>query len=359
MLLTLLVLGCTPASDVPKDTEPSPTDTTDPTDPVTTEPERATLAGDVTWTVDFGPDSEAAGLTDCSYTRTYTGAEDGSAPWLCPDCDAVFLADVELIDGLDDCYALIATTEPLATEYLGYGGGVWYRGAGSWLTERGPATVDGDTLTISQTVTPEELGVDYGFEIGGTLTLGTELGDPNRGFVAPDTYACGWPKADPPPYTGDYAAAVGAPLPDGVFADVCEEPVRLQDFAGAYVVVDISAMDCGPCQDAARAEEEFVASLEAAGIVVHVVTLLAPSLSDTAGTPTTAQLQDWIDRYGVTSPVLADRVWGLSVVGQQIPDDFGYPTFLVVAPDLQVVDLQVGFGDWSSIEEIIVADAGG
>ncbi len=357
----LLLVACTPVEDVSKDTLPGNdvTDTDTDTPPTPTEGERATLVGDVTWSVDFGPDSEAAGMADCSYTRTYTGAEDASAPWLCPACEGVFLADVDLTAGLEDCFALVSTSEPLATEYLGYGGGVWYRGAGSWLTERGPATLDGDQLTISQTATAEELGEDFGFDIAGVLTLGVEAGDPNRGFVAPETYACGWPKADPAPYTGDYAAAIGATLPDGIFADICEEPVRLHDFAGTYLIVDISAMDCGPCQSAADEEEAFVASLEAQGLPVHVITLLAPSLSNTAGTPTHAELQDWIDGFALTSPVLADRVWGLSVVGQQIPDDFGYPTFVVVAPDLTIVDIQVGFGDWSSLEEIIVADAGG
>jgi hypothetical protein len=59
------------------------------------------------------------------------------------------------------------------------------------------------------------------------------------------------------------------------------------------------------------------------------------------------------------SPVLADRVWGLSVVGQHIPDDFGYPTFLVVDPNLEILDLQVGFSDFSDMTDVILADAGG
>jgi len=350
--LLLLLAAC--GSD-PKDDSGVPTATDTATDSTSTPTASmlATVDGEVTWTVDFGPDSEAAGLTDCAYTRHYTGSADDSAPWLCPACDEVFVVDVEFTAGLDDCYASVSSTAPLEVEYLGYGGGVWYRGSGSWLTERGPAEVDGDTLTVSQEVSPEESGGDYSFAIAGALTLGATEGVSFHGSAATETYACGWPKADPAPYEGDYVGVPGAMLPDGVFHDVCEEPVRLHDFAGSWLVVDISAMDCPPCQDAAETEEAFVEEMAAAGIPVKVITLLAPSLSDSAGTPTQRELQDWIDSFGLTSPVLADRVWGLSVVGQQIPDDFGYPTMVVVDPQLTIVDVQVGFGSWTEFAELI------
>jgi hypothetical protein len=319
---------------------------------------RGTIEGEITWAVDFGSASEADGLTDCAYTRHYVGTQDLSAPWLCESCETVFVADVEVIDGREDCYDRISTLAPLDVEYLGYGGGAWYRGAGSGLTERGPATVDGTTLTVEQIVPDTESGGDYSFEIAGSLTLGTDAGDPYHGYFPPDTYACGWPKADPEPYTGGYAVELGKTVPDGVFHDVCEEPVRIHDFAGSYLIIDISAMDCPPCQTAARTEEAFVATMEAQGIDLHVVTLLAPSLSDTAGTPTTRELQSWINEYSLTSPVLADRVWGLSVVAAQIPNDFGYPTFVVVSPELEVLDISAGFSTWDSMGSTIRADAG-
>jgi len=318
---------------------------------------RVTADGEVTWSVDFGPESEAAGMEDCAYVRHYSGGEDRSAPWLCPGCDVVFKLDVELTSGRADCYDLIADSDPPETEYIGYGGGVWYRGAGTWLTERGAATVTADSVTIEQSATSEELGADYGFEIGGTLTLGSDDGDPYGGFFPPDTYACGWPKSDAPEYAGDYVGEIGATLPDGAFTDICDEPVRLHDFAGEYLIVDISAMDCGPCQQAAGEEEAFVEEMAAAGTPVHVTTLLAPSLSDTAGTPTHRELQQWIDAFELTSPVLADRVWGLSVIGQQIPDEFGYPTFVIVSPDLEILDIQVGYGGWDGMSAVIAADA--
>jgi hypothetical protein len=316
-----------------------------------------TVAGTITWNVDFNATAEADGAEDCAYTRTYFGVEDNSAPWLCPGCDAVFLADAEITEGREACFDVVSTSDPADTEWLGYGGGVWYRGSGAWLSERGPATEADGVITVEQVVDEADSGGDYAFDIRGALTLGEQPGDPLAGWTPAETYACGWPKADPAAYEGDYVAAVGATLPDGVFHDVCEDAVRLHDFAGTYLVVEISAMDCPPCQDAASEEEAFIASMAEEGIAVHVVTMLAPSLSNTAGTPTTDELQEWIDAFDLASPVLADRVWGLSVYGQYAGDDYGYPTFFVVAPDLEIIDINVGFGSYDTFADVIRADA--
>lgn len=343
------------ASCAGTDASPDDTDVVADTDSDLTE--QATVSGTITWNVDFNAAGEAAGGTDCAYTRTYAGVEDNSAPWLCPECESVFLADVTLSEGRTECYDQVTTAAPGETEWLGFGGGVWYRGSGGWLTERGPAMRDGDSFNVSQAVSDTESGGDFAFDIQGTLGVGVQQGDPFAGWSPAETYECGWPKADPAPYEGDYVAALGATLPDGVFHDVCEDVVRLHDFAGAYLVVEISAMDCPPCQAAAGQEEAFVAAMADEGLPVHVITMLAPSLSDTAGTPTTGELEEWIEAFDLHSPVLADRVWGLSVVGQHA-DDFGYPTFLVVAPDLEILHIGVGFSSYDEFAEVIRADAG-
>lgn len=324
--------------------------------PVTT---RGTLAGSITWEVDFDEVAEAGGATDCSYTRDYSGSEDLSAPWLCPACTLLFHADTALQEGDAACYAQVSTSDPTPSEWLGYADGLWYRAASSALTERGPASVEGDTLTVSQEVDSEASNGDaLTFSIHGSLRLGEEAGDPLHGWGASETYACGWPKADPPPYSGDYTADVGDPLPDGLFPDVCEDRVRLHDFAGKYLVIDVSAMDCGPCRSAAADEHAFVTAMAAEGLAVEVLTLLAPSLSDTAGTATTEDLTWWIDTYGLDSPVLGDRVWGLSVARPAVgEDEFGYPTFLVVAPDLTVIGHQVGYSSFDKIADQIRGDA--
>jgi hypothetical protein len=340
LVLALLAACGGPDRDTELETD-VPVDTDVPT------PTIATLSGDITWSVDFGATSEAAGHADCAYTRTYSGVEDRSAPWLCPDCDDLFRADIVLSGR--DCYDQVSSDDPAPTEWIGYHDGTWYRAAGSPLTARGAATRDASALTVGQRVESDVSGGDWAFDIAGTLAIGETEGDAQHGFVPPASYACGWPKASPAAYTGDYLTTVGATVPDGVFTDICDEPVRLHDFAGDWFVVDISAMDCPPCQAAASDEEAFVADLGSSGIPVHVVTLMAPSLTDTAGTPTHEQLQQWIDRFELTSPVLADRVWGLSTTGIPLGEDFGYPTFIVVAPDLSVTSTSVGYSSWDDI----------
>ena len=355
-LLLLLACDPTPATDKapPGDsaTDDSATDDSA-TDDSATDAVRGTLDGSITWSVDFDADAEATGVTDCTYTRTYDGSEDTSLPWLCPTCSLLCVADVAIIDG-QDCYDSVSTSTPSPTEWVGYADGLWYRASTSSLTERGPATLDGDTLTVSQVSEPTSAaGGTVSYTLSGTFTLGEEPGAADHGVAPSATYTCGWPQADPPPYTGDYSLSVGAELPDGLFPDVCGDMVRLHDLTETFLVVDVSAMDCGPCRSAAEDEESFVAAMAEEGIDVVVVTLLAPSLSLTSGTPTTAELQDWIDTYDLHGPVLGDRLWGLSVVGTATGDDFGYPAFVVVDPDRTVLDIHVGYSSFDDMAATI------
>jgi thiol-disulfide isomerase/thioredoxin len=330
----------------------------------TTQPEpvkRKTMSGDVTWQVTFDDAAKAAGASNCSYTRHYEAVEDRSAHWLCPSCEVMFQADVQLSDGLEDCFSQISSTPPNAKEWLGYAGGVWWRGAGGPMTEQGTVAIEGTTATTANVVTDLKYSPDggfFGFDVGGQLTLGEEEGDPWNGFVPPATYECGWPKANPPEYTGDYQLKKGGTLPDGLFRDKCGEVVRLHDFKGAYLVVDMAAIDCPPCQQMASEEEQFVADMAAQGIEVHVVTLLAPSLSNVFGNTSQTQLKSWSTKYKLASPVLGDRGWGLSVFEPAIgTDNIGYPSWAIVTPDLKVLNFMTGYGGFSEIKTAIVADA--
>ena len=132
--------------------------------------------------------------------------------------------------------------------------------------------------------------------------------------------------------------------------------MRLHDFAGSYLFVDMSAMDCPPCQQMASGEEAFVASLAGQGIDVHVITLLAPSLANPLGETTTTMLDQWINTYALQSPVLADRGWGLTMFLEAIMDP-GYPSWVLVAPDLTVIEFGSGFGGWSERQDSILAHA--
>jgi peroxiredoxin len=321
---------------------------------------RKTLSGDITWKVTFDDAAKMAGATDCSYTRHYEAKEDTSAPWLCPSCEAAFLADVKMTAGLVDCFPQVSDTQPAATEWIGYSGGKFFRAPGGPLNEQGTATVTATTVTMANTVPASAApkGGMLSFDVSGSFTAATEIGDPKNGWVAPATYACGWPKADPAPYTGDYSLKVGGELPDGLFHDSCGEAVRLHDFKGTYLVVDMSAIDCPPCNSMAAAEEKFIADMAAKNIKVNMITLMAPSLSNTTGVTTKKQLDAWIKKYKLTTPILSDRSWGLSTFGIAIPADMlGYPSLAIVRPDLTVMSFESGFGDFAAIETEIETDA--
>ncbi len=321
---------------------------------------RKTLSGDITWKVTFDDAAKMAGATDCSYTRHYEAKEDTSAPWLCPDCETAFLGDVTMTAGATDCFPQVSDTPPAKTEWIGYGAGKFYRAAGGPLNEQGTANV-GATMVTMANIVPAAAAPKGGmisFDVSGAFTSATELGDPRNGWVSPATYACGWPKADPPPYTGDYALKVGGILPDGIFHDSCGEAVRLHDFKGTYLVVDMSAIDCPPCNTMAAAEEKFIADMAAKNIKVNMITLMAPSLSNPTGVTSKKQIDAWIKKYKLTTPILSDRSWGLSTFGVAIAQaDLGYPSLAIVDPDLKVLSFESGFGDFAAIEAEIAKDA--
>lgn len=330
------------------------------TDPQPQPAKIATLSGDVTWQVTFDAAAKAAGATDCSYTRHYEAVEDRSAKWLCPTCEIMYRADVQVTVGLADCYSQVSSATPAETEWIGYGNGVYFRGLGGPLTQQGTATLSATDVQVANTVEGLQApaGGTLGFAVTGELKLGEAEGDPMNGWVPPATYACGWPKANPPEYTGDYLLKKGSVVPDGLFKDSCGEVVRLHDFKGSYLVVDMSAMDCPPCQSVASGEEKFVADMAAQGITVHFVTLLAPSLGDVFGETTQTMLKTWIDKFELTSPVVGDRGWGIAVFEPAIgADQIGYPSWTVVDPDLVVVDFASGFDSFETVKSIIVADA--
>jgi hypothetical protein len=320
--------------------------------------ERATISGELTWQVTFDADAQAAGATDCSYTRTYQGVEDRSAPWRCPACDAIFHADVVLTAGASDCFPQLSPDAPPdEAEWIGYGDGVWYRGS-EIAREQGTARGDETMVAVANAVMGQAVpaGGLVDFTVAGNLTLGKEEGDPDHGFVAPASYACGWPKADPPPYQGDYLVAIGKTMPDGLLLDACEEPVRLHDFQGRYLLLKMSARDCVPCQAMAKEEEAWVADLGAQGVDVQVITLLARSLAQPLAPTSTAMLEAWATKFDLTSPILGDRALGAAIFLPLYPETLAYPSWLLVDPDLRVMQYGSGFGGFEEITAAVLAD---
>ncbi len=323
-----------------------------------------TIEGSITWDVDFDSTAEAAGFVDCSYQRVDGGgAEDRSSPWRCRDCDVQFQVMTSLDEGLD-CYHQIASDAPEFLEWLGTGPDGFYRtgSPNAPLAALGVAQPSTNGFDVAYVVDLELEDGGFTFDIRGAFTESTAQGDPLHGLTPPETYACGWPKADPPPYSGDYVLSLDTTIPDGAFVDSCGDALRLHDLAGQWWILDVSAADCGPCQEMARSEGELHDLL--AGTDAHdtlVVTLLSASLAS-SDTASPALLDQWRSELDVDGPVLTDRGYGMAVVAEAIAalgGDFGYPALVLVDPELQVRSLGVGFGPstWEELAAAIQQDA--
>ncbi len=324
------------------------------------------VSGELTWTLDF----DGADVEGCSYTRAYDGLTDLSAPWLCPDCLSTWRAEVDVDRDGKDCYERLFGRTPDAVEWLGWDGGEARRGPRNYrLGSLGAADWDGDdrlAVSFEETYTGAELLVlgvppeaTVRMSVEGELTRRPGEGDPMHGFEPPDEYACGWPQSDAPPYEGDSVLVGGGVVPDGFFLDGCGEPVRLHHLSGRYLVIDVSAVDCPPCQIMAEEAPAFREEMETAGLDVMTVTLLAPSLGAVLEPTPRRTLNDWSDTFGLHDPVLSDRGWGLWVAGSYVGESFGYPTWIVVAPDLTVIGVGNGYAGWGPIADVVRDHAGG
>jgi hypothetical protein len=343
MTIFALLLAC---SGTDKDDSAAPSDDTA-TEPSDAWPEQYALAGSLTWSL------TDAGGDDCAFVVTYAATEDWSQPWTCPDCEVRFRAAVTVDD--EQCYRRVTGNLP-ANEFLGIlpdGTFVRHSRPNFALEPISPSTLEGNALAIHGELTSDD---GSSLTVDGTLARTLSDADPWHGFTPPNTYACGWPKADPPPYEGEWEFHINQTIPDGWFLDACGEPVRLHDLAGTYLVIDVSAVDCPPCQLMASNEGAFEAAMAKEGIEVRSVTLLAPSLSAILDDTPQSTLEGWVETYGVSGPVLADRGWGYAIV-EHFLGVKNYPTWTVISPDLRSIAVGSGYDSHDPIAEAIRQDA--
>lgn len=108
---------------------------------------------------------------------------------------------------------------------------------------------------------------------------------------------------------------------------------------GSLIVVDLSAMWCGPCNSAGAHAQE-VQDLYAAEDLIYVTVLVENS----HGVPPTADdIHDWATTYGnTTSPVIpGDR--GMLVSSGGSWDLTGWPTFFYMDREMVIRDVDRGY----------------
>ncbi len=311
------------------------------------------IQGRVVWTVDFDPAAEALGKTDCSYTRVYAGRQRIDQDYLCPTCTWLGQATAEMTVGYESCYLQIDDAAQIREEVLGLAevdGSLHLMRAGNVnVTPRDLAAIVGDASDF-QFTSSSTSDMDEGGQVTLTLNGGFLIrddcfyaDDPTLPLTEPS--ACGWPRNNPGGPNSSYVLADGEIFPNVRLEDQCDAEVDLWDFRGRYLIIDMAATNCGPCQQMAAEAEAFKAKAEEEGLDVELITLLADSLSTVNLPADLATRQLWADTYGISSPVLGDEGFAYALFPPYFDDgSAGYPTSAVVAPDGRLLGLVGGFG---------------
>lgn len=321
------------------------------------------LSGSVTWTLEFDEDAEATGAFDCSYTREVTAEGVLDQEYVCPECTHIAVG-TGVLDALDCIEQISSVTDLENTEVWGFSDTTFYRTSREQYPLSELAEVSGVAEGTDIALSWES---EYELTDGGNMVLTATGSFSYETSVVRDDpwpertedYACGWPRQ---PIEGErsYPLTEGEVVPNVMLEDQCGEDVALWDLAGRWIVLDSTQSDCGPCQSMARGAEDFVADMEAQGYDVMVVSLLGNGLADPFGTPDEETHQEWVEAFELTDPVLADRGYAYALFPEYLEtlgEDFGYPAWVVIDPEMQLVTGNVGFSSWSTVEDLIIAAA--
>lgn len=321
----------------------------------------------VTWTLDFDAAAEAQGQADCQYSRSFQGVQRLDRGYLCPDCAVIVRGTASVTEGLD-CLGLVSEPEPTRTETWGWSeAGLLYRSGVvdlslGELAEIDPTASDGAALAWeSESEAPA--GGTVRLSAVGTLSWAVDpetlLPDPFPPRTTP--YACGWPQADPGDLVLDYEAHLDQVFPNVRLVDPCGEELALWDLSGRWLVIDTSQPDCGPCLQMASTAAAFVEEMAAEGVEVVVVSLLGAGLAEPHLSPPAEVYDDFVESYGHGDPILVDEGFGYAVFSRLAASDlgesFGFPTWVVVDPQMRLVHGNVGFSDWDAVAQVIRSGA--
>ena len=129
----------------------------------------------------------------------------------------------------------------------------------------------------------------------------------------------------------------GSYVCDFKLTDQDGEDFNLYDHRGKIIILDFSAMWCGPCKSAAMSVDALVEKFGKEN-VVYVTLLIENSYGED---PSQADLESWANTYGINiSPVLGASREFLSQTGYQV---ISWPTFYFIDRNMILRDSVVGW----------------
>lgn len=146
-----------------------------------------------------------------------------------------------------------------------------------------------------------------------------------------------------------------APQPATEFNGITQSGAafKLSDYTGKVIVLDVSAMWCGPCRSAAPRLEALYQKYKDKGATV----VICLSRDDNNGGPVSqTNLKSWADAYGNTHPVVSDQTSSTPSSGKveqaYVSKTGGFPTVVVIDKSFKVRYLQAGH-DEAAVEAMV------
>jgi len=208
-----------------------------------------------------------------------------------------------------------------------------------------PPDTDGDGLTDEE---EEVLGTDPGSADtdGDGYDDGTEReGNTNPLDAGDHPYLGGWPIGACRNSIAGTGWAVGDVAQAFSLVDQFNETVDFHDLCGNFILIEVGASWCPPCQEAAPELQALYEAERGSGLLV--VSMLAQDEDEQPATSEDAAT--WANQYGLTFPVLADPSFGVS--GQFIPGDtISMPSYSFLDEDMRFVAVDEHF---SSPQEVL------
>lgn len=152
------------------------------------------------------------------------------------------------------------------------------------ITSTEPKTVDRDYTRLQK----QEVLMAVGGVLLGLLLIAGVWVVANRSSVSGDTQF----------------AEVSRPAPDFTLLDLDGQPVQLSDYQGQIVMLNFWYSSCAPCREETPTIQETYQKLADQGFVVLGVNVRQNERGGVAGIE---DVQEFVDNYGVTYPVIIDE----------------------------------------------------